>query len=85
MTQETFPKATNSLLSQDEKRFLDDMPDAAVAKVFSDTTVTGISLSHIHDEGVTLHTFENERAQAVRDYYEMLFAYGVRKDTRKDG
>lgn len=84
MTQETFPKATNSLLSQEEKLFLDDMPDEVVRRIYVKPDASGISLTYIPKDasGVTQFTFEGERATAVRDYLEMLFAHGIRKDVR---
>lgn len=84
-----FPRETNHLLTQDEKNFLDDLPDAAVKSVLSIIDITdgrAVTLSfYPKDETkqATLHEFKTpERKLAVKDYYEMLFAYGVKDDPR---
>lgn len=84
-TQPEFPRVTNSLLSQEEKTFLDDLPDGGVAHIFSNSDMD-LKLTFIaKDFSITkYYEFRGEKAQAVRDYYEMLFAYGVRKDPRAD-
>lgn len=83
MTQSEFPKDTNSLLTQEEKLFLDKIPDAGVAYLLRNEG-TDLKLSFVaQDLSTTIyHEFKGERADAVRDYYAMLFAFGVRKDPR---
>lgn len=83
MTQSEFPKDTNSLLTQEEKLFLDSVPDEGVRYMLSNES-TDIKASFIaKDLSMTIyHEFRGERADAVRDYYAMLFAFGVRKDPR---
>lgn len=86
MTAEAFPRKTNSLLSQDEKNFLDDIPDAAVDVILATATEDkNLTLSFVANDLSTTKYYEftaGERATAVKDYYEMLFAYGIRKDPR---
>lgn len=81
-----YPKATNSLLTQDEKRFLDDIPDNVVAAFLSEFEgKQKATLTYVFDEGVTQAVFESaERIQAVVDYYDMLFEYGVRERPSND-
>lgn len=83
MTHSEFPKDTNSLLTTEEKSFLDNIPDEGVAMIIRNESDT-YKLSFIaKDFSTTMyHEFEGERAAAVRDYYAMLFAYGIRTDPR---
>lgn len=83
MNEFEFPRATNSLLSQEEKNFLDDIPDEGV-KVVMETDDMDLKISFVpKDLSTTIYfEFAGDRATAVRDYYEMLFAYGVRTDPR---
>lgn len=87
MTAEAFPRKTNSLLTQDEKNFLDDLPDQAVDVVFANGSegTKNIQLSFVSNDLSSTQYYEfaaGERAKAVIDYYEMLFFYGIRKDPR---
>ena len=79
-----YPKATNSLLSQEEKNFLDDLPQQGVEYLLNAPLDPDMTMSWVPNDLSTsiYYEFKGERAQAVRDYYEMLFAYGVRKDPR---
>lgn len=81
-----YPKASNALLTQEEKVFLDDMPDDAVKTFLSELDgQTKGTFTGINSEGVYKLTFEGaDRLQAVRDYFEMLFEFGVR-DRPVDG
>lgn len=83
MTQSEFPKDTNKLLTQEEKLFLDKLPDEGVLYMLRNEDAD-IKASFIaNDLSVTMyHEFKGERADAVRDYYAMLFAFGLRKDPR---
>lgn len=82
-TQPEFPKLSNSVLTQEEKLFLDKVPDEGVAYMMRNPG-TDITASFVaNDLSVSMfYKFEGERADAVRDYFEMLFAYGLRKDPR---
>lgn len=77
-----YPKASNALLTQEEKAFLDDMPDDAVKTFISQSSdgQTKGTFTGINNEGVFKPTFEGQdRLQAVQDYFEMLFEFGVRE------
>lgn len=78
-----FPRESNSLLTEEEKTFLDDAPQKAVALLF-DPEYAGadICLDRVTNDGFDRHEFKGERAKAVLDYYEMLFHFGVREDAR---
>lgn len=84
MDNSEFPRPTNSLLSQEEKNFLDDIPEQGVAYLLNSHPDAKMRLSFISKDLSTsiYYEFEGEKAQAVKDYYEMLFHYGVRKDPR---
>jgi hypothetical protein len=76
-----YPKASNALLSREEKKFLDTMPDDVVKTFLSELDgQTRGTFTGIDNEGVFKLTFEGEdRLQAIRDYFEMLFEFGVRE------
>ena len=82
---ETTPaeSATKSLLTQEEKNFLDDLPDKVVAYIFLAPS-DGIQVTHVAKDlsGVTKMEFHGERAIAARAYLTMLMEYGIRKDMR---
>jgi hypothetical protein len=77
---ESYPKPSNSLLTCEEKRFLDHAPDKAVVKLLALPESNSIKLTHIPDDasGVYCYVFEGERAQAVRDYFRMQIEFGLR-------
>lgn len=77
-----FPRTTNRLLSQEDKRFLDMFPDDLVKAIF-EFDDADIKATQLTSQGATMLTFIGEKATAVRDYFEMQFAYGVRKDPRE--
>lgn len=83
-TDSEFPRSTNSLLTQDEKNFLDDLPDEGVVYLMSCPPDAHMKASFISNdlERSFYYEFKDERNQAVKDYYEMLFHFGVRKDPR---
>ncbi|MBT2555507.1 hypothetical protein [Arthrobacter sp. ISL-5] len=75
------PKRINQLLTQEEKCFLDDLPQEAVNAFYSEVdgqengSITGLT-----KEGVTTITLESpERVQAVKQYIDMLIELGVRE------
>lgn len=78
-----FPRPSNSLLSQEEKNFLDDLPPQVIEYIMANPD-RELKLSFIpKDLSVTKYfEFKAEKIQAVHDYLEMLFHYGVRKDPR---
>lgn len=77
-----FPRSTNHLLSPSEKSFIDAMPNEVVGAIL-DHPDMDISAGVLRDSGVEFREFEGERATAVRDYLDMQFAYGVRRDPRQ--
>ncbi len=83
MSNSEFPKDTNSLLTTEEKVFLDGMPDDGVLRIITNTS-SHINISFVaKDLSFTeYHVFNDDRADAVRDYYAMLIAFGVRNDPR---
>lgn len=76
-----FPRPSGSLLTEEEKTFLDDAPDDVVA-LFFEYPQYGYVVKHTNTEGVGQYEFLGDRAVAVRDYYEMLFAHDIRHDVR---
>jgi hypothetical protein len=83
MDKNEFPRETNSLLTEEEKSFLDDAPDQVVSIIFEpEYQDFGYVLRTVKDEGAYEYEFLGERAVAVRDYYEMLFAFDIRHDVR---
>lgn len=75
-----YPKESNALLTQEEKVVLDDMPDEAV-KVFLNEVEgqqTGRITTMSKDGVSTLHLETPERVVAVKEYFEMMFEFGVR-------
>ncbi len=75
--------ATKPLLSQEDKCFLDDLPDVVVERIFS-VSDSDIVLTHIPSDmsGVTSMHFHGDKALAARAYLAMLMNYGIRKDIR---
>lgn len=77
-----FPRSTNRLLSPSEKVFIDRFPDELVKAVF-EFDDANIKATVMTPSGVEAQVFNGEKATAVRDYFEMQFAYGIRKDPRE--
>jgi hypothetical protein len=77
---ESYPKPSNSLLTCEEKRFLDHVPNKGVVALLANGDANEYKLTHIPDDasGVYAYTFEGERAQAVRDYFRMQIEFGLR-------
>ena len=69
------------VLTQDEKLFLDKVPDGAVKKVL-ESKGTAIKISYVPNDLAYTEYYEfttPERAKAVRDYYYMMIDAGVRQ------
>jgi hypothetical protein len=77
---ESYPKPSNSLLTCEEKRFLDHVPDKGAIAILAESEANSYKLTHLPDSGsgVYCYTFEGERAQAVRDYFRMQIEFGLR-------
>jgi hypothetical protein len=69
-----YPKETNRLLTQQEKCFLDTLPEEALSTFFNESEgkATG-RITGIMDSGVMTLILETpDRIQAVKDYIEMI-------------
>jgi hypothetical protein len=77
---ESYPKPSNSLLTCEEKRFLDHVPDEGAIAVLAESDAHRVKLTHLpnNGSGVYCYVFEGERAQAVRDYFRMQIEFGLR-------
>lgn len=71
----------NQLPTQDEKCFLDDLPQDALNKFYAEADYkTSAHITGISKEGVTTITLETpERIQAVKNYIDMLIDLGIRQ------
>jgi hypothetical protein len=76
-----YPKESSALLTQEEKVLLDHMPNDVIKSFLSELEgQTNGTFTGITNDGVFKLVFEGEdRMQAVRDYFEMLFEFGVRE------
>lgn len=77
-----YPKASNKLLTPEEKVFIDHIPDEVrstfIVEYEDQETAT---FTHLSEEGVTVMKFEGrEKLKAVKDYIEMINEFRATDD-----